>query len=229
MQERALPVLRFPSQEEVQKLAARATTSEKREFFINNDIAVLHNIAQRLVNQNNQQAEEALLQQDDTEASLVNYAANEQDIIDTYNYLLLRYEGVLESNIDKEQYKLSLYFDNYFVDFEYNLKEAKKQLQTKVHHHPYFMKMYRTTQDKLSTIYKIYLDNVERFKKSYVTDRNALRGVREEKKRYMVAFHSLVDEFETYSSTFLDALDAEPEDYEVFEKQKEKLQQRYSV
>lgn len=223
------PKLQLPSQEEIEALAERAKSSSKKEFLVSNDLATLKNLAQMLVNQNNQAAEKALQSGQEDEANLVDYAANEQNIVDMCNYLLLRYEGVLQEPLDRKHYKLTLYFDNYFVDFESNLEEAKSQKEIKISHHPYFIKMYRTTQDKLATLYKIYLDNTERLKKRYIVDQKALIELREEKRRYRLAYESVLDEFITYASTFFEVLEADEKEREALRKRIETLQERFGL
>ncbi len=223
------PQWKLPSQEEVEALASRAKNSPKKDFLVRNDLETLKSVAQTLVNQNNQAAERALQNGNDDDAHLIDHAANEQNIVDTYNFLLLRYEGILEETLAKKDYKLALYFDNYFVDFESNLEEAKSQKELRVSHHPYFIKMYRTTQDKLATLYKIYLDNTERLKKRYLKDQKVLIEIREEKKRYKVAYESVLDEFTTYATTFFEALQADEKERKTLYDKIETLQERFGI
>lgn len=219
----------LPSESEVRELAKRALASQNKIFLIQNDLATLQSKAQALVNQNNQAAERSLQSSYDEESTLVEYAAIEQNISDTYNFLLLCYEGSLQSAIEKSAYKLSFYFDNYFVDFESNLQEAKKDTNMRASQHPYFVKMYRTTQDKLSTLYKIYLDNTKVFKEKYIQDQSFLMQIRDEKKRYIIAYETVLDEFVTYAGTFYEALDAPQQEQEELEKKITTLQARYSI
>ena len=220
---------KLPTEDEIRELAKRAKVSENRLFLIQNDLATLQNQVQALVNQNNQIAERALKTGDSDDALLIEYAAQEQNIADTYNYLLLRYEGVIEESVERNNYRVSFYFDNYFVDFENNLKEAKKDREMKPSHHHYFIKMYRTTQDKLATLYKIYLDNTRQLKKQESLNQQTLIEIREEKRRYKVAYDSVLDEFVTYATTFLEALESDAKEYEVLQKKITALQERYSV
>ncbi len=219
----------LPSQEEVESLAARAKDSPKREFFVQNDLATLQSIAQMSVNINNQEAERAINGEKNDDSNLLDYASVEQNIADMYNFLLLRYEAVLEEPIEKSSYKISLYFDNYFVDFENNLKEAKANSTTKPSLHPYFVKMYRTTQDKLATLYKIYLENTVQLKESYIVDEKALIRIREEKKRYKVAYESILDEFVTYATIFFEELQADEKENEILQNKIAFLQERFGL
>lgn len=219
----------LPSEGDVRELASRAKTSQNKEFLIQNDLATLQSKAQMLVNQNNQNAERSLQGAYDEDATLVEYAAVEQNISDTYNFLLLCYEGSLEEAIEKSNFKISLYFDNYFVDFENNLEQAKKDANVRASHHPYFIKMYRTTQDKLSTLYKIYLDNTQQLKEQYIDDQKVLMQIRDEKKRYVMTYKAVLDEFMTYASTFLEVLDAPSQERADLQEKMKTLQERYGV
>ena len=219
----------LPSEDEMRELALRAKSSQNKEFLVKNDLSTLQIKTQALINQNNQAAERSLKSAYDEESTLVEYAAIEQNISDSYNFLLLCYEGSLEENIAKSNYNLSLYFDNYFVDFEKNLEEAKQHKGEGILHHPYFIKMYRTTQDKLSTLYKIYLDNTRELKERYINNQTVLMQIRDEKKRYSVAYEAIIDEFATYATTFLESLGASSQEQDDLKQKITTLQERYGV
>jgi len=215
--------------EDVLASAQRAKESSKKEFFIKNDLETFKSLMQSFVNKNNQKSEEALLHAHNAQERLVSYAKNEQNLADLYKLLLLHYQNVVERELPLHNYKLTLYFDNYFVDFEETLEDIKAQKPTYPTLHPYYNKLYKTTQDKLSILYRTHLKNQQRYKEEYITDRYKITQINADKKYYHLEATILLDDFKEYGTIFLEALQASGADKEKFLQDITKLQERFEL
>ena len=210
----------------MQEMAEKTVHAQEREFNITNDIAILKRVAQNFINKNNQKSEVALsnskMQLDEI---MVSYATKEQEIVDLYKWLVLKYQEYVQTPLDHSVYALSLYFDNYFVDFEENLKHIEKG--DNATEHPYYMKMFRTTQDKLSVIYRIYLDNIKALKLQYIEDERAYTELHHESQKYVLEYEMLLSEFNKYATLFLNALDADENEFACLSSDQKELAERF--
>jgi hypothetical protein len=216
--------------EDVLALAERAKESDKREFLIRNDLEIFQSLIQSFINKNNQKSEEALLDNIENASDImVSYAKNEQNLIDLYKFLLLHYQSVLQEDLYLHNYQPVLYFDNYFVDFEETLDEIKESEIKNPTTHAYYQKLYKTTQDKLSILYRIHLKNRQKYQEEYINDRYKITPLNADKKRYLLEAEILLDDFKQYGSIFLKHLNASNDDMEKFFKDIQRLQERFEV
>lgn len=215
--------------EDLLALAKRAKESQKREFFIRNDLETFKTLIQSFINKNNQKSEEALLHTENSADIMVSYAKNEQNLMDLYKYLLLKYENSIEEDLSLQKYQPVLYFDNYFVDFEENLEDIKERTVLSPTADPYYHKLYRTTQDKLSILYRIHLQNRQKYQEAYINDRYQITSLNADKKRYLLESQILLDEFKQYGKIFLQQLNASKEEREKFDKDCKTLQERFEI
>lgn len=215
--------------DDVLSLAKRAKESDKREFFIGNDLETFKTLMQSFVNKNNQKSEEALLGNDNSAEIMVSYAKNEQNLMDLYKYLLLQYQNVVEEDLLLEKYQPVLYFDNYFVDFEENMQDIKEKDVVSPTSDSYYHKLYRTTQDKLSILYRIHLQNRQKYQEEYINDRYQITPLNADKKRYLLEAEILLDEFKQYGKIFLEQLKASADEREKFDKDVKTLQERFEI
>jgi len=212
--------------EDILKMAQTALESENQEFMTHNNLQIIQNIFQSLINKNNQNAEQALVSLEPQE---VGYASKEQNLLDLYRYFLLQFQNIVQKDLSLEKYQLSNYFDNYFTDFEYNLQMAMRSPSNQVTTHAYYAKMYKTTLDKMSIIYKNYLYNIKKYKENYIKNKIALSELEDEKEHYMLEFRLLLDEFLQYAQRFLRELKANKEDMQKLQDDLLTLQERFSV
>ncbi|UCN01260.1 hypothetical protein LCX93_04920 [Sulfurimonas sp. SWIR-19] len=217
------------SLDEVLTLAKRAKESPKKDFFIENDLQMFKTLMQSFVNKNNQKSEEALLSTENSNETMVSYAKNEQNLADLYHYLLLAYQNVLEEDLHLQNYQPVFYFDNYFVDFKENLQKISQNEADTITTHFYYQKLYKTTQDKLSIIYRAHLQNRKKHQEAYIQNRYALTDLRADKERYLLEAEILLDEFKLYANALLSHVQAPQQQMEQFEKDLQKLQQRFEV
>jgi len=215
--------------DDILALAKRAKESEKKDFFIRNDLETFKTLMQSFVNKNNQKSEEALLHTENTSDIMVSYAKNEQNLATLYNYLLLQYQNILQEDLSLFKYQPVLYFDNYFVDFQENLEDIKQKGVSHPTLHPYYHKLYRTTQDKLAILYRIHLQNRQKYQEEYISDRYKITPLNADKKRYLLEAEILLDEFKEYGRVFLKQLNASSEEVEKFEKDVKTLQERFEI
>lgn len=215
--------------DDVLSLAQRAKESDKREFFIRNDLETFKTLIQSFINRNNQKSEEALLHTVNSNEAMVSYAKNEQNLLDLYKYLLLKYENTIEEDLSLHKYQPVLYFDNYFVDFEENLEDMKEKNIQNPTTNSYYHKLYRTTQDKLSILYRIYLQNRKKYQEAYIENRFQITSLNADKKRYLLEAEILLDEFKEYGTIFLEQLQASESEKEKFSQDIKRLQERFEI
>ena len=183
-------------------------------------------MVQNYINKNNQKSEDALSNTSlGIDKIMVSYATKEQELVDLYRLLVLKYQEKVQMKLAPEVYKLSLYFDNYFVDFEENLKHLEKGI--KATEHPYYLKMFRTTQDKLSVIYRVYLDNIKSLKLQYVKDERAYTNLHHESQQYALEYEILLSEFNKYANLFLNEAEADENEYKSFNTDYAELEKRF--
>lgn len=208
------------------EMAEKTVNLQEREFSIVNDIAILKRLAQNFINKNNQKSEVTLSNhQSELDEIMVSYATKEQEIVDLYKFLVLKYQEYVQTSLDQSVYSLSLYFDNYFVDFEENLKHIEKA--DNATGHPYYLKMFRTTQDKLSVIYRIYLDNIKALKKKYVENERAYTELYHESQKYALEYEVLLSEFNKYATLFLGSLNADENEFAHLASDYKELSERF--
>ncbi|MEN4045384.1 hypothetical protein [Sulfurimonas sp. NWX367] len=216
--------------DDVLALAKRAKESDKQAFFVKNDLETFKSLMQSFVNKNNQKAEEALLHQEENISDImVSFAKNEQNLMDLYKYLLLQYQNLIEEDLSLQEYQPVLYFDNYFVDFEENLEDIREQTVPNPTTHSYYHKLYKTTQDKLSIVYRVHLKNRQKYQEEYIDDRYKITPLNADKKRYLLEAEILLDEFKQYGEIFLQQLNASSAEKEKFEKDLTRLRERFEI
>ncbi len=212
----------------MQEMAEKTKTinAEDKAFSMSNDAALLKRMAQNFINKNNQKSEVALSNHEmRLDEIMISYATKEQEIVDLYRFLVLKYQEYVQKELEPSVYKLSLYFDNYFVDFEENLKHLEKGI--KATEHPYYMKMFRTTQDKLSVIYRIYLDNIKTLKLKYIEDERAYTQLHHETQKYVLEYKILLSEFSKYANIFLNEAEADENEFASLNLDYTELEERF--
>ncbi len=216
--------------EDVLAMAQRTKelSEEKKDFFIENDIESIRTRIQICVNKNNHKAELELLSSKNVHSSVA-YASVEERLSDLYRLFLLEYRAVVEVAVPLHKFKLVLYFDNYFNDFEEQLNNIRQEKPKDPMAHSFYLKMYKVTMDKLASIYRAYIENIKDYKESYVYDHRYAVDIAFENKRYKLEYALLLDEFRHYAKAYLEALEAYEACQEAFENDYNNLKERFAV
>ena len=165
---------------------------------------------------------------------LMDFAAKEQQWVSYYRSLLTHYFAYINHVVDPLVFHkpFEMYFDNYFADFDntlqyyvllYNGQEINP-MQT-----PYYNKIYTATKTKITVTNTNFIESIEHYKKSYISDRNALTELTQLKREYEQEIDSLIDEFKRYGTLYLSAIDKKESTLQEHLTQVTTLQNRYDL
>ena len=200
------------------------------------DIARIRDLIQQKIIDNNIEAEAKLTHDDTSNLGdiLMDYAAKEQQYITHYRSLLTLYFAHISQPADFSLlYKpFELYFDNYFADFDnilkYYVHRYKDQdinaLQT-----PYYNKIYTATKTKITVTNTNFIQEIESYKKHYISSRDALTELTQLKREYEQEIDSLIDEFRRYGELYVSALSSDDAQLTKHADQVKTLQQQYDL
>ena len=165
---------------------------------------------------------------------LMDFAAKEQQWVSHYRSLLTHYFAYINEMVDPLVFHkpFEMYFDNYFADFDntlqyylllYNGQEIDP-MQT-----PYYNKIYTATKSKITVTNTNFIESIEHYKKSYISNRSALTELTQLKREYEQEIDSLIDEFKRYGTLYLSALDKKGSTLQEHLTQVAALQERYDL
>jgi hypothetical protein len=203
---------------------------------IASNIAQIRATIQNRIYENNKlsEIEIAKASAEDMGAVLLKFATFEQDIIAKYRSLVSFYYANLQQEADfmlvNEPFEL--YFDNYFADFELQLryyKELYKGSQQVLVQTPYYMKMYNSTQAKMSITNINITARVQSAKKEYISRRSYLTDLKLIRREYEQEIEILLDEFARYAQVYIKEIRPNSEDLAVHAGNIKELRKRFDL
>jgi len=215
--------------EDVQKMALqRRESKDDIEFWIKNDLELIQKRLQVCVNLNNQKAQKrVLLQEREAKETITDFAAVEERLNDLFLLFLQEYQTAVQKDSKLNEYRLTLYFDTHFVDFDKQLQQLDKKSISNPLEHPFYLKLYQVTSDKLAIIYRVYLDNIKELNQLYVENHEYLVDIVHQKKRYSLEYQLLIEEFTQYATSYLKSLGLYEKFEEAFLEDLKTLQERF--
>lgn len=199
------------NKEDLQQYLQTLSTHDTQQT--DSDIARIRDLIQQKIIDNNIEAEEKLTHDDAANLGtiLMDYAAKEQQWITHYRSLLTLYFAHISQLADFALlYKpFELYFDNYFADFDNILKyyvHLYKDQHINALQTPYYNKIYTATKTKITVTNTNFTQEIESYKKHYISSRDALTELTQLKREYEQEIDSLIDEFRRYGALYVSAL-----------------------
>jgi len=221
----AVDLIEYVKREEMQKLVNPTK-----------DITQIRALIQKQISDNNKEAE--LAQRGATYETmgelLLKYASFEQEIVTRYRTLISKYLSHLAIKGDfllvNEPFEV--YFDNYFADFENTLNYYKvfyKGVEKPLTQTPYYVKMYNSTEAKVSILNLNTEERMYEKKKAYISKRSYLTDLKIVEHEYSQEFDILLGEFKRYGEMYIKEIKSNDADLQEHKANSTELQERFDL
>jgi hypothetical protein len=194
----------------VSQLVIRAGTCRDSEDA-DREIERIRSLIQSRIDDNNRKAESALAETPHARAQiLVEKAANEEQIVDFYRYLVARFEAAGGCSVTPElrHRPFVLYFDNYYADFDAKLAYWKQHYDgtSDPTAGPFYLKLHQTALAKLQIVSDNFAPALTAAKRAYIEDPYRLGELRDIRRQRYEALAEPIAEFEQYGRAYIAAL-----------------------